>query len=34
MCCSSSGFSCSSGSECCSGKCVDDPENQGSQICQ
>lgn len=33
-CCSSSGFSCSSGSECCSGKCVEDPESEGDMICQ
>jgi hypothetical protein len=33
-CCSSSGFSCESGSECCSGKCADDPENPGNKVCQ
>lgn len=33
-CCSSSGFSCSSGSECCSGSCVQDPENPDDTVCQ
>lgn len=33
-CCSSSGFSCSSNSECCSGRCVDDPESEGDKICE
>ncbi len=33
-CCSSQGFSCSTGSDCCSGKCVDDPESEGDKICE